>query len=260
MTHIAEHDLQFVEPRWSVHEARRWLVSKGFDAAPLREPEPHRFIQLRGLKSRSGTVRDVARPIDAPRIVTSNLGLADGIARLRRHPFYFVIEGSTLSGIVSRADLQRPPVGMVVLSLILAAEVGINQIVEARLDDSWLGRLSDDDREEVEKIYADRKRHNAEISPLQCLLLHHRLDLLVQCPGALVDLGFESKTAFRKWKSSLGKLRNVLAHGGTMLDAESDPSRAIDLFLAVRRFTEAVWEQASSTHQAGRSSGIAEEP
>jgi hypothetical protein len=42
-------------------------------------------------------------------------------------------------------------------------------------------------------------------------------------------------------KRPLVRLRDNLAHGGGLLQAESDPVRAIELFEDVRSFAERIW-------------------
>ncbi len=80
----------------------------GFDAAPIDEPEPHRFVAASWLVPNGDPVVLQARPIDATLLVSSDLGLADGVSRLKEHPFYFVPQRDNLQGIITRADPSAP--------------------------------------------------------------------------------------------------------------------------------------------------------
>lgn len=51
---------------------------------------------------------------------------------LRARSFLFVMEGGEVSGIITPSDLQRVTVSMVVLSLVLAAEAGIDELIRHR--------------------------------------------------------------------------------------------------------------------------------
>ncbi len=86
VTYLAETDLRYIEPTMTVGDAKRWLVGQGFDAAPVREPRPHRFIAFEGDAPTSARVDEVARVIDADHLATSTLSLADGVALLRERP------------------------------------------------------------------------------------------------------------------------------------------------------------------------------
>jgi hypothetical protein len=239
VVHLAESDLQYLDPAQHVAAARDWMSRKGFDAAPVREPRPHRYVALAELTGKSGTVEEVAVAIDARLLVAADTGLAEGVAMLAASPFYFVMSRNELTGIVTRADLQRPAVTIVALGLILTAEAGMNRIIEACLPD-WLDRLGTA-RESVEELYQQRRRTNAEIGYLECLMLHQRMKLLSKCPDVVDQLGLQGKERFLGWKEELVGLRDVLAHGGGLLDREPDPVTAIQLFHEVKRFTHAVW-------------------
>lgn len=136
---------------------------------------------------------------------------------------------------------------MVLLSFILTSEMGMNELITRHVGEGWLSGLSDTTRKELKAMYERRVRSNTEIAPVDCLMLHQRLDLVGESDELRLALGFASRNAFKKWKKQLVALRDVLAHGGGLLHAESDPTRAIDLFDEVRGFTERVWDVA--THE-----------
>jgi hypothetical protein len=239
--YLAETDLQFIEPSWTVGRARGWLESNGFDAAPLAEVKPHRFFSVDVVADDHQPVSDVALPIDAARLVTSTLGLADGVALLETEPYYFVMEGSRLAGIVTRADLQRPAVSMVTLSLILAAEARMGVLIEGWVGPDWERHLTDERRAKLGEILEDRRRRNVEIGLIDCLMLGDRLKLLGKSRDLIASLGYLEPDAYRIWKEQLGGLRDSLAHGGSLLHHEPDPAKARQLFAEVRGFAEAIW-------------------
>jgi hypothetical protein len=239
--YLAETSLEYIEHSWSVGRAREWLASNGFDAAPLADAKPHRFFSVNMEADDEGLVGDIALPIDAARLVTSTLGLADGVALLEMEPFYFVMEGSRLVGMVTRADLQRSAVSMVTLSLVLAAEARMGVLIEGWIGADWESHLTGERQAKLGEILEDRRRRNVEIGLIDCLMLGDRLKLLGKSERLLAALGFTEQAAYRRWKEQLGGLRDTLAHGGSLLDEERDPVTAIELFAAVRRFAEAVW-------------------
>jgi hypothetical protein len=114
-------------------------------------------------------------------LVLSDLGLADGVSRLVSHPYYFIVHGGNIQGIVTRADLQRPAVGMVLFSPILASEAAINTVIGRCLGPSWIERLSAGRQARIRKFYDDRLRTNTEVTMLECLMLRDRLNLLGEC-------------------------------------------------------------------------------
>jgi hypothetical protein len=90
----------------------------------------------------------------------------------------------------------------------------------------------------------DRRRRNVDIALIDCLMLGDRLKLIGKSRELVRALGFEDPRHYRSWKETLGGLRDTLAHGGSLLDAERDPLKAIDLFAEVRGFAERIWSFA----------------
>jgi hypothetical protein len=157
--------------------------------------------------------------------------------RLKRQQFYFVLQGDQIQGIVTRADLQRPAVSMIIFSLILASEAAMREIISRNLASAWLEKLRPAGRAEVEKVYEVRLKTNTEVTKLDCLMIHGLLALLYECTAIVKQLGF-TRNQFKKWKEQLRRLRDTLAHGGGLLHAEPDPLHAIQLFEDVRSFAE----------------------
>jgi hypothetical protein len=230
---LAELDLKRADPARSAEQTCQWMHKNGFDAAPLDEPEPYRFVGASWLEPNGDAVIGQARVIDATLLVSSDLGLADGVSRLKARPYYFVLQRDNLQGIVTRADLQRPAVGMVLFSLILTSEAAANVIIDRCLGRTW-----------IEHLPVKQVRTNTQVTRLECLMLHDRLHLLGNCDRVVPELGFASSKQFKSWKERLVKLRDNLAHGGGLLHAESDPVQAIQLFEDVRSFAERIWELA----------------
>jgi hypothetical protein len=186
-------------------------------------------------------VTTAARPISAPNLVSASFGLADGVALLEREPFFFVLEGSSLSGIVTHSDLQKPVVSMVLFAFIVAAEAGIDRLCEAWVGPEWFQRLTENRRTKVQKVLDDRRRHRTDLTLLECLSLDDRLTLVSKCRTLRKALG-HSRATFDAWSKELKRVRNVLAHGGNLLNVSPATGRAVELFGRVRRFAESVWQ------------------
>lgn len=236
VTELAETDLQWAKPEWTAKQTFDWMQQRGFDAAPIDDPETHRVVVAQSLTRSDHPVALQARPLDAALLVSSDLSLMDGITRLNRQQFYFVLQRDQLQGIVTRADLQRPAVSMIIFSLILVSETAIREIIGEHMASEWFETLRPAARVEMEEVYEVRKSSNTEVSKLDCVMLHDLLTLLYKCTGIIERLDF-TKSQFKKWKEQLRLLRDTLAHGGGLLHAEPDPLRAIRLFEDVRSFT-----------------------
>jgi hypothetical protein len=244
--HLAEAKLEFVDASMSAAEAEAFLSGKGYDAAPIAGPPPARFVIHDDLIDQQGSVLDRGRPLDAQHLVSSELSLADGVRLLEALPIYFVLRANSLAGIVTRADLQRQAVSLVLLGFIFASEAAMNILIVADLGDDWMDKLSGEWKSQVDRLYQERVRSNVEISPIDCLMLHQRLSLVGLSQRVCDELGFPSKRSWAKWAGELTRLRDGLAHGGGLLHACPDPLGAIKLFGDVRSFAERIWDLAEA--------------
>jgi len=103
---LAELDVKRADPAWQAKYALQWMQQSGYDAAPVDDAEPHTFVGVAWLKPDDHPIVRQARPIDATLLVSSDLGLADGVSRLMSHPFYSfsttrISEASSLEPICS---------------------------------------------------------------------------------------------------------------------------------------------------------------
>ena len=241
---IAVTDLWYVAPSGSPSETRKLMVERGFDAAPIEDVRPHLYVEAGWLEG-TAAIEAVAQPIDAARLVTADLGLADSIARLKESAFYFVLERGGLYGMVTRADMISPPVGMVCLSLILAAEAGMDLLIrESFPGSSWQTHLSDDRLGSCRRMLELRRQHNVDTTLLDCLMLADRLTLIRTQARILQELGFTSRRALDRWSGRVNQLRDDLAHGGNLLSSWPDPLDAIELFTSIRDIAERIWALA----------------
>lgn len=244
---LATRDLWKVSPGWSCREAVERMVELDFDVAPVDEDPLRSFVRRDELEGADPgtTVAACARPIDATRVVTADLGLADTLGLLEDRDFLFVIEGGSVSGLITLSDLQRVPVGMMVLAIILATEAGLNHVIVGCYGErGFLGHLSNERRQETLERFERLKRRNLETALVDVLLLDDRLRLVGRVERLRRALGFDSRARFESWAEGLKRLRDSLAHGRTLLDHEPDAHRALTLVREVRAFAERVWALA----------------
>ena len=235
LEHVASFPVSVVEAASGCVEVADLMRADGFDVIVLdEEGDRYWFAELVDIEGRDGEVGDHARTIEARHLLPASLSLAEGLDALRRQSFFFILRGRSIEGILTRADIQRPAVGMLTFGLILAAEAGINELIDEKCGKGWSEMLSDARRGRVEEILEVRRRHNAELTLLDCLMLEDRLTVVQKSEPVRSKLGFASGEQVRAWSNGLKRLRDTLAHGGSLLDHEPDPDKALELVHDVR--------------------------
>ncbi len=260
---LATRELWCIETASSCAEAARLMNERGFDVAPLADERLWRFVRRATLESAAphAPVTAVAQAIDPKYLVTADLGLADTLDYLRRQkdpefssaaepprPFLFVIEGGAVVGIITCADLQRIPVTMLVLSMILAIELGFNELIRrAYGDDGFLDQLTPDCHRRALRRYKRLKERNVDGRLVDVLDFADRAFLIGRVDHYRDQLNSTMPEPFERLTECLRGLRNSLAHGQTLLDHEPDPVKALSLIHQVRAFGEAVWDLVDRT-------------
>jgi hypothetical protein len=210
---------------------------------------------VRELMTGRGTCGDHGRPIDPTEIVSSTTPLIDFLPLMKQRDHLFVLEGARLESIVTSADLQKPPVRMLLFGLVGLLEMFLLALVRRHCpEDSIRSCLRPKRLEEAQKLYDLRRARNEEIDLADCLQICDKRDLILKVV-TLQKLGFETKaSAERLFKDAEG-LRNRLAHSQDLVLGSSwvdviDLAETIDRFL--RRNESMIDASASGTDSGPR--------
>jgi hypothetical protein len=231
---LAGPTLWTVEPAMKARDAIQLMRHHDFEVAAVADEAITSYVTTHALEGRASTVAQCSIPIAASDLVSASLPLSDLVVALAGRSHYFLLDRSRVSGIVTRADLQLPPVSMVTLGLILAIESGLETLIRRETSDAWERLIPLTRQRAAERILAQRRAHGVDISLLECLLLCDRLAIARKVTAIRAALNFTSVRSFDQAAKRVERLRNVLAHGGSLLDACSDPIDAIERFRLVR--------------------------
>ena len=132
---------------------------------------------------------------------------------LARSKYCFVSVLGSVSAVITRSDIQKPPVRMWLFGMISIVEMYISRQLETKYQDSsWQAKLSINRLRKAQNLQENRKRRNQKLSLLDCLHLADKAKILVKDPGMRKEAGFESKREAEKAIRDFESLRNSLAH------------------------------------------------
>lgn len=245
---ITSTELHYLAPSFTVAEAIDELQTRRYDLAPVRDDTVTRFVRLVDLKSAGddgAAIDSLALPITPRELISGSAGLAQAIERLEHQSDLFVFVRGGGLGLVTRADLHRPAVGMVVLAFILVGEAGLARLLDNKFGehlrsglDSALNKRTID---EVVELHRKKCSRRAETTLAESLTLGQRLDLVQANPELCDLLEYPSRGKVKADKERLNRVRDELAHAGDLLSAVGgNPAQAIEEVLAARAFAERV--------------------
>lgn len=235
---IASTDLWSVPPEWPAAAVLTLMTERGYDVATFEQRPPDRFVKRQSLSGRSGAADEFGESLDASLIVTSTLSLTEAMRELRTREFLFVLDGRRVVAVVTRADIQRPAVSMVVFEFILIIESSLARLIEAHLATVWREMLSPERLLAAEVRLLDRRHRNAELTLEDCLTFEDRIALVRESSSLRSQLGYSGKGQFDRDTGRLKRLRDTLAHAGNILDFQPDPEEALQFAEEVRALAE----------------------
>ena len=143
------------------------------------------------------------------------------IAALRDRDRVFVRSFGQIGGLVSRSDLQKPPVRMWLFGMVTIIEMKLNRMIERRFpNDSWCNTISAGRLEKARLLLDERRRRNQDLGLLDCLQFSDKGQLVAKDKQLRDRVGFASRRAAEETIKELETLRNGLAHSQAIASSD----------------------------------------
>jgi hypothetical protein len=161
----------------------------------------------------TGPCSRYAQAIEERQILNGNALLTELVVQLDKSEFVFVCILGEINGLITRDDMQDPPVRMWLFGLITLIEMRFLTLIERRfLDDSWQRYVSNNRLEKALALQAERIRRNQNPQLLECLQFSDKAQIVVRDETLRKQIGFVSRRRGEEVIKNLEKLRNNLAH------------------------------------------------
>lgn len=229
------------DPDQPVGEALASMTAQDFDIAAVGPDPIVSFVRRTDLEGSSGTVGDVARPIAVDWCVDRSLSISDLFVQLTQRDYAFVLNGDHVRWIVTRAELNAPAVGVVMLSYLTIIEGGL-RLLAGRINEKQLLSFFDSEhRKKIQDLHDKKKKNGTATGVHDCLTLGNWFHVVRKHEPLLLSLGFADTQEHRRATAGFEELRNAVAHGGRLLD-ELSPTAALDAFSRTRHYASRVWD------------------
>lgn len=187
---------------------------------------------------KAGTCGEAKCTFQPWELVAESTTLFELLPILRDTPRVFVLERNRIGGIVTRGDLQKAPMRMLLFELVTLLEMHLLRLVRIHYpEDSFQKSLSKSRLKAAQKLLDERQRRNEAIDLADCLQFCDKRDLILKKPDLREALGMTSKKEGEKLLEAAESLRNKLAHGQDIVAGSSWPE-IIDLVTIISEFIE----------------------
>ena len=218
-------------------DAKEALHKRDFDVAGVKETKDGPVIgYVKADEIADGEFSKYVRKIEHGLLISDSTPIADILIVLDTNDFAFVISGNQVTGIITKADINKPPVRIYIFGVISLFEMHLNLwITQFFQDNSWKSQIPEERIRIANNIYEQRKGNNQELTLLECLQLCDKRDLLLNSEGFLNAFGF-SKNSFKTLSSRAERIRNELAHSQNSIIANMDWNKFIDTISKTESF------------------------
>lgn len=179
------------------------------------------YVQVDDLTG--GTCGEHLRDFDPEHIVVDTASLTDLVLMLKDRRRIFVSLLGNVGGIVSRTDLQKPPVRMWLFGMVSLIEMRFNRLIDEFCpDDAWSEYLSAGRVGKARSLQEERNRRNQNVDLLDCLQLSDKAQIFARNDQLRKMMRFESKRQLEEAAKMIEKLRNNLAHSQDIITGDWD--------------------------------------
>jgi hypothetical protein len=160
-----------------------------------------------------GACGQFCHPIHEAITLSGNAHLTELVIALDQEPFLFVNFLGEIGGIVTRADLDDPPVRMWLFGLVTLIEMRFITLIEHHFEgDDWAKYLSDNRVAKAADLQQERQRRGQDPRLLDCLQFSDKAQIVIRDQVLREQVGFQSRRQAEQAIKNLERLRNNLAH------------------------------------------------
>ena len=216
-------------------ELRAALELRDFDVAGVRETKSGELLGIvRRDELAGGLVRDHVRPIGVERLLAESTDLGELFGALQTHEQVFVLVGRGIEGIITRTDLNKPPIRVYLFGLVSLFEMHLGYwIRDAYPDATWEHALAPQRLQAAKERLKERLRWTSASTLISCLQFCDKRDLLLKKPDVLATLNLGSKGESSRFLRAVERMRDDLAHSQATLTASSSWTDIIGLAIQI---------------------------
>ena len=194
-------------------DAKNALTARDFDVAGIKCEEGD---DVKGyvLTEEIGddSLDKYIKRFDQKDLISDSTPIAEIFDALSHKNHVFVLFGNKVIGIITTADINKPPVRIYIFGIISLLEMHLNSWINHYYPhETWIENIQGNRIDEARKIYEKRKGNNQVLSLLECLQLCDKRELLKNNGDFRNLFGF-SKNKFDTFIKRSEKIRNELAH------------------------------------------------
>jgi hypothetical protein len=199
---------------------RDFMNARAFDVVGIRgEGQVVGFVEKSSLGN--GACGQSRRPLAEATVLSDSAPLLTVLMELNRAPFVFLTMLGTVGGIVTRDDMQKPPVRMWLFGIVTLVEMRFSELIERHCPaDGWKKYLSEARLQKAQALLEERRRRNQALQLIDCLQFSDKGQIIARNEDLRKWTVFASRSQAEEATKRLEQLRNNLAHAQDILTSD----------------------------------------
>ena len=193
-------------------ETKLYMSESNLDIAGLRN-NGLVYGYIRRDELIDGMCSDHMHSFDEKLVLSATSSLQEVLEILAESEYCFVSVLGKVGGIVTRYDIQKPPVRMWLFGMITIIEMFMVRAIEKRYpNDSWQVMFSEGRLNRAKEIFKERQRRKQNARLIDCLQFSDKAHIVIKDPNVREDFGLKSMREAKNAIKQIESLRNDLAH------------------------------------------------
>lgn len=158
-----------VTPDTDAVQLKQDLTARDWDAIGIHEPDGSilRFVDRDELGA--GVAATYAHSITPAMLIPNSSSVLNLFKVLSARDYAFVLTSDGVTGVVTRADLEKPPVRLLLFGYTQLFEARLQSLLADATDTEVRDRLPVKTVDEARRIWAKRREHNHSLAFVDCL-------------------------------------------------------------------------------------------
>jgi hypothetical protein len=195
---------------------RKQLEERNYDVIGVREGcEVIGFVEKADLGA--GLVADYVKPFQTRDILTNSTPLIQFLHIFKDRNRIFVLEQNKVNKLITSADLQKPPIRILIFGYITLLEMNLGELISQQFPDhSWNKLISEGRLQLADDLYHKRLDKNEDISLVECLQISDKLEIIKNDDTLFQRFGMASKSQWKRTSGMIRDLRDRIAHSNEL--------------------------------------------
>jgi hypothetical protein len=203
-------------------DVRDFMQARDFDVVGIRhEGQVVGYVERGRLQD--GACEQFRQGFEEATVLDDSAALLRVLMQLNQTPFVFVAVLGKVGGIITRADLQKPPVRMWLFGIVTLIETRFTELIERHCPgDTWKKYLSEARLQKAQALLDERGRRNQTLQLFDCLQFSDKGQIIARNEEIRKFTVFSSRRQAEETVKKLEQLRNNLAHAQDILTSDWD--------------------------------------